>query len=192
MHRHEDVATANELLIDVKLGYRGPLRVLLDSCFASVQPLKAQHILRRVGTIARPGRHATNGTRQRAGSFPSRTCPQLLILEHIERCELVRVHTLHTQDLYARPREPTLWCLWSALHEQHNRRRSNGAIDGTADLIGETSGLEGCEEAGAWDGARGAGAGCGCGPEGLYLLVNGSYRNLGEDWRALYLGNCTS
>src|SRR5690242_13119518 len=32
VHSHEDIATTNELLVNVKLGYRGPLRVLLDSC----------------------------------------------------------------------------------------------------------------------------------------------------------------
>lgn len=88
-----------------------------------------------------------------------RTGPQLLIFEHIECCELVRVHTLHTKNLYAGPRKSTLWCLWGALHEKYDRRGSDGAIDCAADLIGEASDLEGCEEACAGGGARGAGAG---------------------------------
>lgn len=36
MHRHEDIATANELLVDIELRYRRPFGVFLDSYPSSV------------------------------------------------------------------------------------------------------------------------------------------------------------
>lgn len=45
VHSHEDIATANELLVDVKLGYRRPLGVLLDSC-RNCQLLSLHHLSR--------------------------------------------------------------------------------------------------------------------------------------------------
>jgi len=155
-----------------------------------------------LGCMARPGHDAHHQCHCTVCGREScqRTCPQLLILQHIERCELVRVHTLHTQNLYARPRKPTLRRLRGTLHEQHHWRRSDGAVNCAADLIREASSLEGCEEACAWEGARGAGAGCGA--ESLAsvnrLLVSRSADKLMASesaWRserATYLGDGTS
>jgi hypothetical protein len=153
VHSHEDVAATDKLLVDVKLGYCGPLRVLLDSCHICQLPLLTPH-LSVLSFAARDCRLLT--------------CPQILVLKHIERCKLVRVYALHAQNLYARPRESALWCLWGSLHEQHDGRGGDCLVDGAANFIGEASDLEGCEEARSWGGANG---GCACGgTEGLQTI----------------------
>lgn len=76
------------------------------------------------------------------------TLPQLLILQHIKRGKLLRIHPLHPQNLNTRPREPTLRRLRRSLHEQHDRGGSNGAVDGLSHFVGEQADLHGCEEAG--------------------------------------------
>jgi hypothetical protein len=67
VHSHENIATTDELLVDVKLGYRGPLRVLLDSCRICQLPLPTPHSwvlsiaarnLRTTNLLADPGLQA--------------------------------------------------------------------------------------------------------------------------------------
>jgi hypothetical protein len=144
VHAHEDIATTNELLLDVKLGYRGPLGVLLDSCPKSAYTacLVAIHL--------------------------EHTCSQLLVLQYVERSELVGINTLHAQNLDAGPREAALRSLGGTLHEQNYGRRGDGAVDGGADFIGKKSGLEGCEE--ACGGERASCAGASSGAEGLRFV----------------------
>jgi hypothetical protein len=74
------------------------------------------------------------------------TGSQLLVLEHVERGELARVHTLEAQDLDAGPREAALRQLRGALHEQDHRGRADGLLDGLLRLLREPPALEGCEE----------------------------------------------
>jgi hypothetical protein len=150
VHGHENIATTNELLVDVELRYRRPFRVLLDACRICQLPMLKP--LRRMFGFAAESRRL-------------RTCSQVLIFKHIECCELVRVYTLHAQNLYARPRESTLWCLWCSLHEQHDGGGGDCTVDCAADFIGEASNLEGREEARSRGGAD---RGCtGGGTEGL-------------------------
>ena len=130
VHRHKDIAAANELLVDVELRYCGPLGVLLDACtlVSAICNTKAQ-------TLAVPMfNHPPTSTRT---IDPVRTLPQIIILQHIERCELMRIHALHAQNLYTRSREPALWSLGCTLHKQYHRRRSYSAIDRLPCLIGE-------------------------------------------------------
>jgi hypothetical protein len=163
VHSHENIAAANEFLVDVELGYRRPLGVLLDSY---------RNLSASIPTPPLPDLIAT------AGAAEERTSPQFLILKHVECRELVRIHTLHAQDLYTRAREPALWCLRGALHEQHHGRGGDCAIDGAADLIREAADLERCEEAGAWGGGA---DGC-CARGGAEGLVQSS---------AFLLAGCT-
>jgi hypothetical protein len=163
VHSHKNIAATNELLVDVKLGYRRPLGVLLDSY---------RNLSASIPTPPLPDLIAT------AGAAEERTSPQFLILKHVECRELVRIHTLHAQDLYTRAREPALWCLRGALHEQHHGRGGDCAIDGAADLIREAADLERCEEAGAWGGGA---DGC-CARGGAEGLVQSS---------AFLLAGCT-
>lgn len=64
-----------------------------------------------------------------SSDIPQHTCSKLLILEHIERSELLRVDTLKAKDLNRSAREAALRSLGGALHEQHHRCRSNGLVD---------------------------------------------------------------
>ena len=64
-----------------------------------------------------------------SSDVPQHTCSKLLILEHIERSELLRVDALKAKDLNRSAREAALRSLGGALHEQHHRRRSNGLVD---------------------------------------------------------------
>ncbi len=68
--------------------------------------------------------------------------PQILILEHVEGGEFVRVDALQAEDLDRGARETALRRLWGAFHEQHYRRGGDGAVDGAADFGGEEPGLE--------------------------------------------------
>lgn len=77
----------------------------------------------------------------------SHTLPQVIVLQDIECRELVRVHALHAQDLYARSGEAALRCLWRSLHEQHHRRGLYGTIDGLPYFIGKQADLRGRQKA---------------------------------------------
>jgi hypothetical protein len=44
MHRHHDIRPAHEVLVDVQLRYRGPLRVLFDSCTKTCPSAPMSHI----------------------------------------------------------------------------------------------------------------------------------------------------
>lgn len=59
----------------------------------------------------------------------SLTSPKLLILQHIECRELLRVDALQTEDLNGGARETALRCLGGTLHEQHHGRRGDGLVD---------------------------------------------------------------
>lgn len=75
----------------------------------------------------------------------TRTRSELLIFEYVESSELRRVDALETEDLDACSREAALRCLWSALHEQDNRSRADGFVDGLSGLLREKSRLEDIE-----------------------------------------------
>jgi hypothetical protein len=65
----------------------------------------------------------------------SHTLSQLRILKDVERSELPRIHALKAQNLNRRPGETALWHLRSALHEQDNRCRGDGLVDGRAHFL---------------------------------------------------------
>lgn len=78
VHRHEDIGSTNELLVDVKLRNGRPLRVFLDSCFPTMSAYASSMVDRHVPT-----------------------CSELLILKNVEGSELGRVDALQAEDLDA-------------------------------------------------------------------------------------------
>jgi hypothetical protein len=68
--------------------------------------------------------------------------PQVLILEYVEGGELARVDALQAEYLDRGAREAALRCLGCALHEEHDRCRGDGFVDGGADLLGQEARLE--------------------------------------------------
>ncbi len=79
MHGHQNIRAANELVVDVELRDRRPVRVLLDTFNSISENPSACHFC----------------------AF-SRTLSKLLILQNIERSEFLRVHALQAKYLYAR------------------------------------------------------------------------------------------
>jgi len=60
------------------------------------------------------------------------TRPQPVVLKHVKRTELLRIHALQAQDLDARARKPALRRFRRAFHKQHHGRRRDGRGDGGA------------------------------------------------------------
>jgi hypothetical protein len=87
--------------------------------------------------------------------FPRHTLSESLILQHIERSELGRVHALKAQDLDAGPREPALRRLWRTLHKQNHRCRCNGLVDRLSCFRGQESRRDKCESRVGESGGKG-------------------------------------
>lgn len=64
--------------------------------------------------------------------------PQLLILQHIERLQLLRRHTLDFQNLHRGTREPARRCVGSAFHEQHDGGGGHRLLQLRSDFLRET------------------------------------------------------
>jgi len=79
MHGHQDIRATNELVVDVELRNRRPVRVLLDAFQSSAVVRKCLNTC----TL-------------------SHTLSKLFILQNIERSEFLRVHALQAEYLYAR------------------------------------------------------------------------------------------
>lgn len=82
MHRHQDIATSHKLLVNEQLWYGGPVGVFFDTYRANMSV--ATFLLQPSSTDVKSG---------------VRTRPQVLVLQNIERGELVRVHALQAQYL---------------------------------------------------------------------------------------------
>lgn len=77
------------------------------------------------------------------------TLTQLRIFEDVEGGELIGVDALQAEDLDGGARKAALRCLGGSLHEENDGRGGHGLVDRGAGLVGEQTGLEGCEE-GDW------------------------------------------
>lgn len=71
------------------------------------------------------------------------TLAKLRVLEDVKGSKLFRVDALHAEDLDDCGGEAALGHLGSSLHEQHNRRRSDGLVNGRAGCVGQETDLEG-------------------------------------------------
>lgn len=121
MHRHQDVSAANKLIGNVELRNRLPVAVLLDTCSTPVSQCVQSTTTKGETTASQ--RIALPSIRK------SLTSPKLLILQHIERCELLRVDALQTENLDGGARETALRCLGGTLHEQNYGRGGDGLVD---------------------------------------------------------------
>ena len=124
VHRHEDIRATNKLAANVQLGNRLPVTVLLDTCSSVVSKM----------SLTAPIVHSP-------WKIPH-TRSKLLILEHVERGELLRVDALEAENLDCGAREATLRCLGRSLHEQHDGRGGDGLVDRCADFGGQEGLLE--------------------------------------------------
>ncbi len=126
MHRDQNVASADELVLDVELGDGGPVGVLLDSYNSHL-------------TVNLPSGIFSASDRERSSLHitPQRTCSQLLVLQHVECGKLLGVDALHAENLDARAGEAALRRLRCSFHEENHGGGPDGLGDCASGLVGQ-------------------------------------------------------
>lgn len=106
VHRHQNVASSNKLLIQIQLWDGRPIRILLDTCS-----------------------FVTRAVENKRRLIDPPTLTQLRVFQHIKGHKFFGVNALQTQNLNARARETALRSLGRALHKKNHRGRRNRLVN---------------------------------------------------------------